>query len=103
MIATMNEHAIEVSKVEHHYWPTCPCDACEAERERRVPPTNSHIKKLSPEQARVLGYRKAKRHSVDEDGTISGEVADVHEMGYLPRGASVAGQVVQGVHEPSDC
>ena len=51
----MNDQILIVNKEEHHYWPTCPCEACERTREYRKPTSNRHIK-LTPGAAYILGF-----------------------------------------------
>ena len=52
----MNDpNMLEVIRVEHHLWRTCPCEHCKAERERREPPSDSPLRSMSVEAALVLG------------------------------------------------
>jgi len=48
----------EVNQIEHHYLPTCPCEACRQERLRRgqdkPASSNSRIKHISMDAAEVL-------------------------------------------------
>ncbi len=83
MVSSMDD-LIEVTRTEMHHWPTCLCGVCEQERKRRMPPANTPIKKLSPEHARILGYRKAARHGVTMNGEmpiVSVHAETVTEMG----------------------
>ena len=51
---------LEVTKVEFHHWPTCLCDVCHEERQRRscLQPTTSHLKSISVPAAHTLGFIK---------------------------------------------
>lgn len=53
----MNQ-VIEVVKVEHHFWPTCPCDVCALERKRRERPSRRDpaVKSMSVDAAALFGY-----------------------------------------------
>lgn len=54
----------EVTKMEIHYLPSCPCSVCEAERLRlsRLESANRHIK-IPPQSAYALGIIDHKRIS----------------------------------------
>lgn len=48
----MHDEVFEVTRTEHHWLATCPCDACRAERERR----EQSLRVVPPNVAYVLGY-----------------------------------------------
>ena len=51
-------NVLQVTKAELHYWPACPCRACEEERTRRdrSSPTDSRLRSISVDMAHLLGY-----------------------------------------------
>jgi len=54
-------NVMQVVRVEHHLWKTCHCRECTEERARRaIPrePTDSHLCRISPDAAYLLGIIK---------------------------------------------
>jgi hypothetical protein len=66
----MNEDLLEVVRIEHHLWKTCPCSTCEEERERRDH-SNHPIHNLSVEAAHALGFL----HSRCPEGSLARQIA----------------------------
>jgi len=48
-----DSEVFEVSRIEHHHLPSCPCKACGAERRRRKLP--SPLMSIPPDVAFALG------------------------------------------------
>ena len=53
----MDDNVHKITKTEHHWLPTCPCEACRLERHRRKNSPNtsdSRIKTISLNAAEIL-------------------------------------------------
>lgn len=71
----MHDEVHEVTKTEHHWLDTCPCEACRAERERRkqslrVVPVNvayalGYISSLTPAGSLVRELMLQEEHSTE--------------------------------------
>lgn len=56
-----NPNLLQVTRVEHHCWKSCPCRECEEERTRRdcsslTKLVDSHLRSMSVDTAYHLGY-----------------------------------------------
>jgi hypothetical protein len=51
------DNVLKVIREEHHYWRTCPCSECQAERERQSCQSSlPHVKRISVSVAYLLGF-----------------------------------------------